>query len=72
MLVIEKLINSTISGFIGGITSAVVSILAAAFAVPMPIDKAHHVVGYGISGFICGLISAFMAVWMHMKRTEKG
>lgn len=70
-LVIEKLINSTISGFIGGITSAAVSVLAATYTVPMPIDRIHHVVGYGISGFICGLLSAFMAVFMHMKRTER-
>jgi MFS superfamily sulfate permease-like transporter len=69
--VIEKLINSAVSGVIGGLTSAVFSVVMAAFTVPMPIDKTHHVVGYGISGFICGLLSAFMGVFMHMQRTEK-
>jgi hypothetical protein len=69
--VIEKLINSTISGCIGGITSAIISVLAAAYTVPMPIDRTHHVVGYGINGFICGMVSAFMAVLIHMKRAER-
>ncbi|HEY5960814.1 MAG TPA: hypothetical protein VIV60_29870 [Polyangiaceae bacterium] len=69
-IMIAKLINSAISGVIGGLTSAVMSVLLAAYMLPMPIDKAHHVVGYGIGGFMCGLLSGFMGVFMHMRRTE--
>jgi hypothetical protein len=54
-----------------GLTNSVVSLVTAAFTVPMPINKTHHVVSYGISGFICGRLSAFMRVFMHMKRAEK-
>ncbi len=65
---IEKLVSSTISGVLGGISSASMSVVVAAFLVPMPIDKTHHVVGYGIGGLMCGILSGFMGVYMHMKR----
>jgi len=70
--VIEKLISSTISGVVGGLSSALISVILAAFVLPMPIDAAHHVVGYGIGGFMCGALSGFMGVYAYMKRAEKG
>lgn len=70
--VIEKLIGSTISGVLGGLSSAIVSVVLAAFLVPMPIDKTHHVVGYGIGGFMCGMLSGFMGVYAYMKREGRG
>ena len=69
---LEKVISSTISGIIGGISSALISIIMAAYVVPMPVDATHHVVGYGISGFMCGMLSGFMGVYACMKRAEKG
>ncbi len=69
---IEKLISSSISGIVGGISSALISIILAAYVVPMPVDTAHHVVGYGIGGFMCGMLSGFMGVYTYMKRVEKG
>jgi hypothetical protein len=44
----------------------------AAYLVPMPVDTTHHVVGYGIGGFMCGMLSGFMSVYAYMKRAEKG
>lgn len=68
---VSAIINSTVSGIIGGLTSAVMSIVLAAYVLPMPIDKVHHVVGYGIGGFFCGMLSGFMGVFMHIRRTNK-
>jgi ABC-type transport system involved in multi-copper enzyme maturation permease subunit len=70
-VVIGKIIASTISGIIGALASAVMSVLLAAFVLPMPIDRIHHVVGYGIGGFWCGLLSGFLGVFMYIRRLEK-
>jgi len=71
MSVIERLIGSTISGIFGGLSSAIVSAILAAFVVPMPIDRTHHIVGYGIGGFMCGILSGFMGAYATMKRFER-
>lgn len=68
---IERLIGSTISGFLGGVSSAVISVIVARYMVPMPVDAIHHVVGYGIGGFMCGTLSGFMGAYATMKRMEK-
>lgn len=63
-----NVIGSAVSGLIGGLSSLVISALLAAFALPMPIDKSHHVVGYAIGGFMCGLLSGFMGAFVSMRR----
>jgi hypothetical protein len=68
---IRAIVASTISGVIGGLTRALMSALLAAYAVPMPIDQTHHVVGFGIGGFFCGLLSGFLGVFMHIRREKK-
>ena len=68
---IANLINSTISGLVGGLSSALMSVLLAAYFLPMPVDTTHHVVGYGIGGFICGALSGFMGVFMYIRRLAK-
>ena len=69
--VIANVINSTISGLIGGLGSALMSVLLAAYVLPMPVDPTHHVVGYGIGGFICGSLSGFLGVFMYIRRSAK-
>ncbi len=68
---LKLIIASTISGLLGGLTSAVMSVILAAYAVPMPIDHTHHVVGYGIGGFFCGLVSGFRSVFMYVRREAR-
>lgn len=68
---IGTIVNATVSGVIGGLTSAFMSVVLAAYVLPMPIDTTHHVVGYGIGGFMCGLLSGFMGVFMHIRRAQK-
>ncbi len=68
---IATVISSTISGLVGGLSSAVISVLLAAYCLPMPIDTTHHVVGYGIGGFMCGALSGFMGVFMYVRRARK-
>ncbi len=68
---IGTIIASTISGIIGGLTSALMSGVLAHFVLPMPIDHAHHVVGYAIGGFFCGVLSGFLGVFMYVRRERK-
>jgi MFS superfamily sulfate permease-like transporter len=70
-IVLANVIASVISGLVGGLSSALMSLVMAAYFVPMPIDAAHHVVGYGISGFICGAFSGFMGVYMYIRRAAR-
>jgi MFS superfamily sulfate permease-like transporter len=69
--VLTNVISSIISGLVGGLSSALMSAVMAAYFLPMPIDTAHHVVGYGITGFICGALSGFMGVLMYIRRAAR-
>ena len=53
------------NGLIGGALSGIVSASLNYFILPFPRSILDNVIGHGVGGFFCGLISAFIAVLMY-------
>lgn len=58
----EKISAALKNGLMAGLFSSVVSALLNYYVLPFPQDILDNVIGHGIGGFFCGLISAFIAV----------
>ena len=53
-------------GFITGIVSAAISFLLNYYLLPFPGTLLDNAVGHGISGFMCGFLSASIGISIYM------
>lgn len=53
------------SGLMGGLASGVISGLLNYLVIPFPQNPLDNAVGHGISGLLCGFISAAAAILIH-------